>query len=267
MTPSNKERALTCAARGWLVFPSYKKKPLVKWGTQATVDMARIVKWWNEWPSADVCIKTGEASNLVVVDWDRYKITDGVPFFPLVPFPDTYMCTTPAGGIHYYFRHPGRPVSNSTSALAEYVDVRGDGGMVVAYNPGYDPGTLETYPEAWIREKQVPTTPLAPVSTYEGEGDGMTLAVDLLQSFADSILRAPEGTLNVTLFQCAADIFKMVAAGQLREESAIKLLTIAATSAGHPIQGAYNTIMSARAKGMQEPTSCVDIYWRMKGRG
>ena len=44
----------------------------------------------------------------------------------------TVSASTPRGGIHLYFKAPSFEVSNSVSKLAEGVDVRGDGGYVIA---------------------------------------------------------------------------------------------------------------------------------------
>ena len=263
---NNMEWALACAARGWLVFPSEGKRPLVKWGTCSTRDTETVARYWETWPDADVCIKTGAESGLVVIDWDRYKIASSLAQFPLEPYPHTYSCETPKGGLHFYLKHPGYPVSNSASTLAEYVDVRGDGGMVVAYPPYLDRPLAEA-PVHWLTRRNTITEPVSPVSApYAGEGDGLTLAVDLLELYAREIADAAEGTLNTTLWKRSADAFKMVAAGQLRETSVINLLMTVAVAAGHPDRSARDTIISARNRGMLEPTSCVDMYWKSKGK-
>ncbi len=268
MATSNKEWAHACAARGWLVFPSYQKKPLVRWGTQATTDPSIITEWWDDaFPAADVCIKTGVESNLVVLDWDAYK-QDDPEMFPLWEdrSRQTYTALTPKGGYHFYYTHPGFPVSNSAGTLAEYVDVRGDGGMVVAYPPVLDV-PLAFAPERWLTKRNTITEQVAPIcDPYTGDGDGLTLAVSLLEGYAEEIANAPEGTLNTTLWMRASDAYKMVAAGELSEEAVRLLLYTVAVHAGHPQQGAAQTIQSARNRGMLEPTSCVDVFWRSKGR-
>jgi hypothetical protein len=262
---NNLEWALTCAARGWLVFPSLGKKPLVKWGTESTTDPDLIATYFAAHPERDVCIKTGEASGIVVIDWDAYKQEN--PTWPLDPQPCGYTARTPKGGYHFYYAHPGYPVANSAGALAPYVDVRGDGGMVVAYQPNWEDSVLAALPEGWGTRRNTVTEQVAPIAEpYAGDGDGLTLAVSLLEGYARLIADAAEGTLNTTLWKCASDAFKMVAAGELSEESVRLLLYTAAVSAGHPQQGAAQTIASARSRGMLEPTSCVDMYWRSKGR-
>jgi Bifunctional DNA primase/polymerase, N-terminal/Primase C terminal 2 (PriCT-2) len=47
-------------------------------------------------------------------------------------FPLTLMAESPTGSVHQYFTWPGKRVNPSTSELAPGVDVKGDGGVVVA---------------------------------------------------------------------------------------------------------------------------------------
>ncbi len=260
------EWALECASRGWLVFPSMGKKPLVKWSTEATTDPGIINAWFYDRDHYDVCIKTGAESGLVVVDWDRYKQEDQA--WPLGPIPRTYACQTPKGGYHFYFKHPGGDarIANSAGKLAPFVDVRGDGGMVVAYPP-YNSDLPAAPPDEWCTPRNAVTEQVSAVlPPYDGDGDGMTLAVDLVGRYAEDVLNAPDGQLNTTLWQRTADAFKMVAAGELREESVLHLMQSVAVLAGHPAEGARNTILSARLRGMLEPTSCVTMLWKEKGR-
>jgi hypothetical protein len=83
--------ALVYAARGWHVLPvhwivdercscgdadckSPGKHPLTKRGLlDATTDEATIRNWWNNWPNANVAIRTGEGSQIFAVDMDGKK--------------------------------------------------------------------------------------------------------------------------------------------------------------------------------------------------
>jgi KaiC/GvpD/RAD55 family RecA-like ATPase len=83
--------------------------------------------------SAGVGIATGARSGVFVIDLDVKNGIDGLANFQaLGECPPTYTVATPSGGYHVYFKHPGFPVKTSASALARGVDVRGDGGYVVA---------------------------------------------------------------------------------------------------------------------------------------
>ncbi len=74
-------------------------------------------------------IATGERSGIFVVDIDSPDANDR--FNALGECPATLTVSTPRGH-HVYFKWPGFPVRGSASKLAKGVDVRGDGGYVVA---------------------------------------------------------------------------------------------------------------------------------------
>lgn len=142
--------ALNYAARGWRVLPlhtmrmgrcscnragcpSPAKHPRTLTGsTGASSDLAQVRKWWGMWPDANVGVATG--GDLVVVDldvsrngvenWEALADENGGPL-------DTLTVRTGGGGKHLYLRAPHK-VQNSVDKLAMGVDVRGEGGYVVA---------------------------------------------------------------------------------------------------------------------------------------
>ena len=130
--------ALALAARGWSVVPlaPRDKKPLVMWNELqrrlATEDEIRV--WYRRWPRANVGIVTGALSGLVVLDVDP-RHGGGDALFELErlhgSLPGTVEAVTGGGGRHIYFKHPGGVVRNLV-ALASGLDLRGDGGLVVA---------------------------------------------------------------------------------------------------------------------------------------
>jgi hypothetical protein len=138
--------ALSCAARGWYVFPcNAKKQPLTKNGFKdATTDLEKVRYFWEKKPQALIGIATG-ASGLVVVDVDTGKGDvdgyDGWRDIVRQCGDDLEMTTqveTPSHGLHLYYRANGHKVGNSASKLAPGVDVRAEGGYVIAAgSPGY----------------------------------------------------------------------------------------------------------------------------------
>jgi hypothetical protein len=151
------DQVLAYAKRGWRVFPlwwiargnpvcmcsskkctSPGKHPIAACAKRgcldATTDEATIREWWRRYPDANVGIATG--GRLAVIDIDpKSGGTDG--FDELVAkhgrIPDTIECLTGGGGRHLYVEVPaGRTIANSASVLAPGVDVRGEGGYVVA---------------------------------------------------------------------------------------------------------------------------------------
>jgi hypothetical protein len=130
--------ALSYAERGWSVIPMLPnaKRPLVPWREfqQRRAGTAEIEAWFRRWPDANVGVVTGQISGLVVVDVDtRHGGMSSLATAERVhgPLPGTVEAITGGGGRHLYFVHPGRWTPNRV-ALRPGIDVRGDGGCVVA---------------------------------------------------------------------------------------------------------------------------------------
>jgi hypothetical protein len=145
--------ALQFAARKWFVLPlntpqsggcscqqedcAIGKHPRTRHGSaDATDDKDQIRAWWERWPDANIGIATGPASGLVVLDIDdRGEVCGSDNLADLATdfggLPDTLTAIT-GNGKHLFFQHPGGTVKNSTGKLAYGVDVKADGGYVVA---------------------------------------------------------------------------------------------------------------------------------------
>jgi Bifunctional DNA primase/polymerase, N-terminal/Primase C terminal 1 (PriCT-1) len=129
--------ALDYAGRGWPVFPlrAGGKVPLTSDGLKsATADAEQVQAWWQRWPDANVAIRTGRESGLVVLDVDVQR--GGAGTLKQLEqergkLPQTPRVLTGGGGWHIYFQHPGDEVRNSAGRLGPGLDVRGDGGYVV----------------------------------------------------------------------------------------------------------------------------------------
>jgi len=144
--------ALSYARRDWYVVPLHSirnghctcgrqdcgspgKHPRTLNGVyDATNDPAVIAGWWRIWPDANVGIATGAASGFIVLDVDpRHGGDDSLVDLEcqhgLVP--ETPQSLTGGGGRHLLPDHPGRTVPNRV-AIAPGLDVRGDGGLIVA---------------------------------------------------------------------------------------------------------------------------------------
>jgi hypothetical protein len=141
--------ALDYAGRGIPVFPVRpdNKLPLVKWKLGATTEPETVRAWWRRWPLAMIGFPTGARSGWVVLDVDRKGGIDGLANLydrEIDPFQFAAgLATTPTGGLHFYVRHdPDRPMRNSASEIAPGVDVRADGGFVVAPPSRRADGTL-----------------------------------------------------------------------------------------------------------------------------
>lgn len=138
------ETALSLAAKGKRIFPCWPgaKEPLTNHGFKdAATDPELIQRWWRENPEANVAIATGADSGVIVVDVDMdiEKAKDGETALAALQakhgkLPPTLTVRTPRGGRHLYFQHPGGDVrvQCSTDKLGIGLDVRGDGGYVIA---------------------------------------------------------------------------------------------------------------------------------------
>ena len=140
------DAALACAARGWHVFPcSADKKPLTKNGfNDATTDSDKVRCFWQRKPGAAIGVATG-ASGLVVIDADCKNGAPGLDeWHDLVKqhgsqLEDTVLVETPSGGMHVYDQANGHKVGSTASKLAPGIDVRAEGGYVIAAgSPGYE---------------------------------------------------------------------------------------------------------------------------------
>lgn len=160
MTVQSKDtltEALFCALRGWRVFPTHSvddagdcscglpscrnvgKHPigrLVPNGLKdATVEPATITKWWTIYPTANLAIVTGRNSGIVVLDVDPkhggdQTLADLEQAHSRLP--QTVEAITGSGGRHVYFKHPAFNLPNSAGKVGPGLDIRGDGGYVVA---------------------------------------------------------------------------------------------------------------------------------------
>lgn len=133
------------------LMPGTKKPALDTWKElqQRRVTEEEVQQWWGQHPELGVAVITGTISGIVVIDEDTKR--GGSESLKNLPLPPTLTAITPTGGRHYYYKHPGTPVPNQVNLLPG-VDIRGDGGYVVA-----PPTTLPTGSYKW----ENPDTPIA----------------------------------------------------------------------------------------------------------
>lgn len=100
----------------------------------ASRDPATICAWWRRWPDANIGILTGSESGILVLDVDGKQGEESLIELARhgCPLPDTLTVRT-GGGQHLCFLWPeGADVRNSQSKIAPGLDIRGQGGYVVA---------------------------------------------------------------------------------------------------------------------------------------
>lgn len=144
-----KQHALDLAAAGFPIFPcGANKTPHVARGFHsASADSKIVADWWTQWPDALIARPTGNGTVVIDCDLDPTKSPpkDGESLLPDLEavhgqLPATYTVRTPRGGRHRYFRATsGIKFPCSADKVAYGIDVRGDGGYVIASpSPGYE---------------------------------------------------------------------------------------------------------------------------------
>lgn len=279
------EVALEYAARGWSVFPCHSvhdaacscrqpdcgspgKHPRVGTGLKAaTTDAETIGRWWRRWPSANVAVRTGAASGLVVLDVDPAH--GGARSLDALvrrhgPLPAGPVVRTGSGGLHFFFAHPGHAVRNSAGLLGPGLDVRGDGGYVIAppsrHRSGREylwqapPGVLPELPD-WFAEAPRPVERPRP---DEREPVRIDTAISAwaraaLDDEAHRVRGAPEGTRNATLNRAAFCLGQIVGAGMLDAVAVEGVLVASGAAAGLGERESTLTVRSGLRAGMAHP--------------
>ena len=283
--------AVQYAERGWHLFPvppGTKKSYLAakfsdnrKWG--ATADVEQVKRIFAEFPEANVGIVCGPLSGFFVVEADTLDghNVDGVSNFNALiekhgPLPETITAHSPSGSVHYYFRWPeGASVANSASQIAQGVDVRGDGGMVVAA-PSVKPGapmryrwtkSPETYDLAdcpdWLLEmclkpkklieRQEDASLSGLADAYQPNPSEAHWAATALQEELAAVTWAQEGKRNAQLNKSAFSLAQIVSAGLLDWQTVAVGLTKAALAAGLGAAETHATIESGMTAGAASP--------------
>ena len=228
------EHARNYAARGWPVFPIFEAKdgycacnrgtcrspgkhPRVRGGLHKdTVDSKSIDKWWRKNPSSSIGLVTGEPSGLLALDVDIDKGGSEsllVLLSEIGALPPTLTQTTGSGGVHYLFQATSKRIRNSAGKLGKGIDVRGDGGYIIAPPSSHVCG-------GYYRWDSDPfNTPIAPIpkallERISGDRNDEIIAHDA---------QIPEGKRNVYLTSLGG---KLRAQGKNRREIHMHLLEI-----------------------------------------
>ncbi len=286
--------ALGYAQRGLAVFPatpdrkkSYKcaaRSDGRAWGM--TRDPAEIAADLTRWPNARIGIPTGAINGIVVVETDTlagHDVDGAVALAELEakhgPLPETLQAISPSGSIHRYFQHPGSgiKIKSTASALGAGIDVRGDGGMVVAppsINPdGREYRWLNKNPIARMPEWLIELTrekPRAPPTISEravaairrstnraASAVGDTYSRAALDNEIETLANAAPGSRNHALNRASFSLHQLVAGGELDagevEHRLVEAATVNGLVADDGFRSVMATIESGRRAGLQCP--------------
>jgi Bifunctional DNA primase/polymerase, N-terminal len=275
--------AFRYAQRGWPVLPVWwplagrdcacgradcsrpGKHPIVRRGLHAaTLDTDLIWRWWKRWPRANVAIRTGAASGLLVVDVDGEAGRESLRSLSSEHGPiHAAWVRSGSGGWHAYLRMPtGVEVRNSAGRLGAGLDVRAEGGAITAppslhasggrytwFKPGVAP------PEApdWLVQLALPPEPSVVPATggYRQLGQGYAAAA--IRGEAEAVAGAPAGTRNDRLNLAAWRLGRLAAAGVVDEAIARDALLTASAECGLPLRESVATVRSGMIAGRRSP--------------
>ncbi|MHC4661129.1 MAG: bifunctional DNA primase/polymerase [Planctomycetota bacterium] len=239
---------------GWSYMPLNGKVPVLEGWTKASREtLEQALEWGRQ---GNVGIRTGANSGgLVVVDIEAEAEISGLDF------PETVTVRTGSGGKHLYYYYTGH-LGNSVSKLAPKVDIRADGGQVVAVG-GIHPDTGLLY-EYLIAPNGNPLTPLPQwivdkLSAKPDSSDSSHKVIQLpdnrngsnvLSRELKKVASAPEGQRNDQLNKSAFSLGQHIGAGQL-DRTEVENALVSATSLSE--KEARTTIKSGIEAGIKEP--------------
>jgi putative DNA primase/helicase len=292
------EAALAYAARGWPVFPCHPetKAPLVPKGLkEASADADLVRAWWGRWPAAMIGLPLGGPTGLFALDFDPRAETDpetgevrAWTYADLKAeteallghaLPATAAQKTPSGGFHIFYLQPeGEPLGNRTGRLPAHVDVRGQGGYVIAAPSVRSDGRAY----AWVAQRDPDACPPAPApealvaliragkvrdsAPAAGVKDSLTTASEAVRKYALAALDAearalagtPMGGRNNQINASAFALGQLVGAGAISQSTARACL-LDVVRAWPDVAKSEKTIENGLAAGMAVPRDISDI--------
>jgi hypothetical protein len=117
---------------GFSVIPiKPNKKPFISWTEfqKRKPSPTEVRSWWTKWPRANVGIVTGTISRIIVFDEDGPEAQAFIKEqggFPITPQSKTHK------GHHYFLKYPPELRVSNSSNKKLLLDVRGNGGYIVA---------------------------------------------------------------------------------------------------------------------------------------
>lgn len=253
------KRALPYIEMGWHVFPVKPNKvPLCEHGrNDATCEALTIEDWSDKFPEANIGIKTGKASGIVVIDIDSEegeRWISGHTSGWRNQLPETAEAKS-GRGRHLYYAY--LPVKSADGKIAPGIDVKGDGGSITAPVSLHASGKLYE----WVKPpfgRHLPLLPLwivralapPPPKLHRSNYDGLPPSDVHVNRLLEQITAAQVGQRNHTLNKIAFIFGLIVKDGHMTHGQAYNLLVEAARSAGLPQLEAVPTIKSGLRSGL-----------------
>jgi len=230
--PNPLDTALRLISLGYSVIPlkARDKRPAVtswkRWQKEiAGEDQLR--EWFAQGLDLNVGIVTGAVSGVVVIDADTLDAVTWMTGHHASP-----QRTRTGHGKHFFFRHPGAEVRNGAKILGMALDVRGDGGYVVAPGSIHPSGALyeeegewkaaqhlPSFDPAWIGEPR-PARPLHAPLPIPGQGTDLDKRIRLFLEPVEGAVEGSGGDAHTYRLAC-----KLVRGFDLTDDQALAYLS------------------------------------------
>jgi hypothetical protein len=265
--------ALALAAEGIAVFPikyQSKEPDTYRGFYDATTNPATIKRWFGGAMKRNLAVRTGRASGIWVLDVD-----DPHALMALAEqhgqLPVTRQSQS-SRGLHLWFKTPVIPIQSSAGRVAIAIDVKAEGGYVVAPPSVHPTGVayrwIDDAPIAeapsWLlvlarkppAPKPPPPLPSAPLGLGGCSG---AYGRKALEAEITILAKTPSGNRNNQLNRSAFSLFQLVAAGKLGAAEVEEALVEACMANGlvdsDGMRSVLATIRSGAGAGMQHPRS------------
>lgn len=266
--------ALAYAARGWPVFPlkPQSKEPATRRGFyDASTNPATLHRWFGCGFPYNVAIRTGAPAGIMILDADGTAGSTSLRALEAKhgALPATRISATGKG--RHLWLTAAAPIPCSIGKVAPGIDIRGDGGYVVAPPSIHPNGTIYR----WVND--LPTTPapdwlvrlaqqakaiaillpLPPARRLNSESDGYGRAA--LAREIEALSQVAKGSRNAALNYATFRLYQLVAGGELDGAEVERELIAAAHANGlmtDPEDGPRSvmaTIRSGANAGMRYP--------------
>lgn len=107
----------------------------ISWSKDMTTDRAKVERWIEQYPGCKWGTPTGDVNGFIAVDIDTDEASD---WWDEKWFPEASDVHTPRGGRHVRYSVPeGLNIQTNKSEIFDGIDVRAEGGYIVAYTDDY----------------------------------------------------------------------------------------------------------------------------------
>jgi hypothetical protein len=258
---------LDFAARGFQVFPLKPsgKEPATRRGLyEATSNTATLRRWFTGAHPYNIGVRTGVPSGVFVLDIDGERgfssLAKLVELHGLLP---STLVSTTGKGRHYWFVARS-PIPCSVGKIAPGIDIRGDGGYVVAPPSIHPNGAIYRWvndaPPAeapdWLLKlaRHRPEVAPPPISHRVTCTDNYCRAA--LEREVRSVADAAEGGRNHALNRASFSLHQLVAIGKLEADDVVNRLVQAAHACGLLQDDGQRQVMATIRSGAKAGMLC-----------